>query len=73
MEPALTLTRQISNIAALVAERRGTVRRIIALEAVAFAGLLARKRPEQIEQLQNEILALRARVRSLDQQINDAS
>jgi hypothetical protein len=57
---------------ALVAERRGTVRRIIALEAVAFAGLLARKKPEQIERLQTEILLLRARVRSLDQQISDA-
>jgi hypothetical protein len=47
---------------ALVAERRGMVRRIIALEAVAFAGLLARKKPEQIERLQDEVLALRARV-----------
>jgi uncharacterized Zn finger protein len=59
-------------IPALAAERRETVRRIIALEAVAFAGLLARKKPEQIDRLQTQILSLRARVRSLDQQISYA-
>lgn len=52
--------------AALVAERNSTASRIIALESLAFAALMARKRPEQIERLQNEVLSLRARVRALD-------
>jgi hypothetical protein len=38
-------------IAALVAERRGTVRRIISLESIAAAALLGRKRPQAIEKL----------------------
>ena len=70
MERTFALTQQI---AALAAERNGTVRRIISLEAVAFAGLLGRKRPEIIERLQNEILALRARVRAPDQTIEQSS
>jgi hypothetical protein len=69
MERTVALTQ----IAALVAERNGTVRRIISLESVAVAALLGRKRPEIIERLQAEILALRAHVRSLDKAINDAT
>ena len=60
-------------IAALVAERNGTVRRIISLEGVAFAALMARKPPQKIKLLQTEVMALRARVRSLDQQIRQQS
>ena len=58
--PTLIMSQQ--QIAALVAERRGTVRRILGLEGVV-AALLRRKKPETIEQLQNEIVSLRARVR----------
>lgn len=59
-------------IAALVAERNGTVRRIVALDNVVVAGLRGRKRPETIQRLQDEILSLRARVRSLDQAIKQS-
>jgi hypothetical protein len=68
-----TRRQSLERTVALIAERNGTVRRIISLEAVAFAGLLARKKPEHIEQLQTEILALRARVRVIDQTINNAT
>jgi hypothetical protein len=67
------MTVENSQIAALVAEQRGTVRRIVALESIATAARLGRKRPEAIEQLQTEILALRARVRSLDQAIKQSA
>jgi hypothetical protein len=54
----------------LIAERAAIVLRVISLDNIVAAGLLARKRPEIIERLQTEILALRARVPSLDQTIN---
>ena len=60
-------------IAALAAERNGTARRIVALESIAVAALLGRKRPETIQRLQNEILALRARARLIDQTIKQQS
>jgi hypothetical protein len=56
----------------LAAERNGTVRRIIALESIATAALLGRKRPETIQRLQNEILSMRARVRLLDEAIKQS-
>lgn len=59
--------------AALVAERNGTVRRIISLEGVAHAALACRKNPETFEILQNEVLKLRARVRAIDRQLRQSS
>ena len=64
---------QQQQAAALIAERRGTVRRIISLDGVVVAALLGRKNPQVVEKLQTEILKLRARVRSLDQQIGQSS
>lgn len=55
--------------AALVAERNGTVRRIMSLEGVALAALMRRKNPETIARLQTEVMALRARVRVIDQEL----
>jgi hypothetical protein len=60
-------------IADLVAERRATAERVLSLAGVVHGALMARKRPEIIEKLQNEILKLRANVRSLDQQIRRQS
>jgi hypothetical protein len=41
----------------------------MSLEGVAHAALLRRKNPETIERLQNEVLALRARVRVIDHEL----
>ena len=58
--------------AMMVAERNGTVRRIIALQGVSFAARMSRKKPQTIERLQTEIRSLRVRVREIDQTINNA-
>lgn len=71
MEPARALTQQIEEIAALIAERNGTVRRIITLDNVVVAARLGRKPPETIERLQAEIRSMRARVRVIDKTISD--
>lgn len=59
--------------AALVAERNGTVRRILSLEGIAHAALACRKKPETFEILQNEVLKLRARVRAIDRELRRQS
>lgn len=59
--------------AALVAERNGTVRRILSLEGIAWAALTRRKDPETVERIQNEVLSLRARVRAIDRKLRRRS
>jgi hypothetical protein len=56
-------------MAALIAERSATVQRLLSLRGVMHAGLLARKQPQKIEKLQTEVLALCARVRVINQTI----